>query len=826
MVLRQNKNIQDTHDSREIFEKDIDERVKIRCHYFLHPEERLTTEQIDERITIKALEESAGSSLSDIVGKVVKEFAFNVAKLDLDQFLEAFQRNSLSRLITHKFVQSLSLIDQSATVTDTLSPEIKTYVSNKLVREIRRFLSEGGLVSAETLHDLIKQKKAEYPDISMHALFHEELSLSNDGEEDISTNLINILTEQIDNDVKKIAEAAYKEKFNADKRGFVMGFVMGNVIKYNPDSGEIVFSSKDFYSLMTYLDGLGFNIARIDGEGFYDWLYEESRAMATYLEQKKVESERYGVRNSLSVVVPLAEEKGEKPPGFLNADFNVQKFYQENVFPKLFRFYSKKLKKLKKVREPDFLSKMNDPNNDISANYTTHLMRYLQVLHNTYREDSADFIAKVRELFGLNDSPLLKSLSHKEVLVYIEQYLDKAREKMEAVRKEALLFRMNDAELVAACDYPNEIKGCKNLATLIGWVLNPEDFLRTNPQYRDWTELMVRSAAGTMIRDFLIVSKELSSERFSEVIEKRDLSEKRMLKTLNIKILDGALPVDFRLMKASIKDKVGGVKTVSKVVFSRKKLGNFIGSVDGQMSDRLMSDPGITQVDFDNLNYQVYPIERKMFCRAQITVPVMVYDEKKKVFRKNKKPRVIEVLIYIGGDNSGFNDQLIHNKGGISMVMSQDRGKEVSDKTRWMVCCANEEDEDLLRDFLYSDNARSILKADDPKEGRKLSNKNGKNARTKSSESFKEHQAFSIAKTFYYPRKNTKGELEIVEAGLETQCQGLEDLIASNLSHYSETSHDIYKAQRSWPKLFSSYFPPEIFGDKYKEFQTRGYRVD
>ncbi|MCC7431967.1 hypothetical protein IT412_00415, partial [Candidatus Peregrinibacteria bacterium] len=503
----------------------------------------------------------------------------------------------------------------------------------------------------------------------------------------------------------------------------------------------------------------------------------------------------------------------------------VQKFYEENIFPKLFRFYSKKLKKLKKVREPDFLSKMNDPNNDISANYTTHLLRYLQVLHNTYREDSADFVAKIRELFGLNDSPLLKSLSHKEVLIYIEQYLDKAREKMEAVRKEALLFRMNDAELMAACDYPDEIKGCKNLATLIGWVLNPEDFLRTHPEYRDWTELMVRSAAGAMIRDFLIVTKELSSERFSEVIQKRELSEKRMRKTLGIKILDNALPVDFRLMKAQVADRRGGFKTVSKVAFSRKKLGNFVGKVDADISDQLMNDPGINQIQIDGVLYQVSPIERKMFARAQITIPVMVYDEKKKIFKKNKKPRVVEVLIYIGGDNSGFNDQLIHNKGGISMVMSQDRGKEVSDKTRWMICCANKDDEDAVRDFLYSDNARSIIKADDPKEGRKLNSKNGKSARTKSSESFKEQQAFSIAKTFYYPRKNANGEIELVEAGLETQCQGLEELIASNLSHYSETSHDIYKAQRSWPKLFSSYFPPEIFGDKYKEFQSCGYRV-
>lgn len=825
MILRQKEHVEGESRRRNA-SNNVDERVKVRTHYFLHPEERLSEGEINVQIVKKALEESEGSSLSDIVSKVVKEFAFNVAKIDLGQFVELFRKNKLPDLIAEKFIQSLATLDNSVATNDTLDEEVRARVFDEIIFAIRKFLSTGGLLSSETLYDLLKQKKAEYPEISISSIFKQEFELERQDGTFYVTDLKAVLSAQIDDELPKIAENAYRDKFYSDKRGFVMGFFMGKVLRYDSQTGKVQFSEKDFLSLMRYIDSLGHNIARIDNETLYDWIFEESRSMVRYIAHKKIETERLGIRTNVDAVLtdssPEALDTESESSGevdFLDPSFDVQKFYEERVMPPVFKYYSKKIRKLKKVREVDILRGLNNPSNDISSNFTVDLVKYLQVLDNTNKANPDDFIYKIRELFGLNDSPLIKSLSHKEVLAYISDYLDFAREKMETVRKEALLFRNNDAELLAACDYPDEIKGCKSLATLISWVLRPEDFLKMHPQYTDWNAMMVRSACGTMIRDFLEVTKQLSSHHYGALLQRREWSEKRMRKSLNVKILNNALPVDFRLMKP-VDDKSGKVM----VVFDQKNLGEFSGKLPRDFSARLMDEPALKQVEYNDVKYNLFPIERKMFVRAQITIPVMIYDKKEKVFKKNRKPRTMEVLIYIGGDSSSVNQDLIHSKTGISMVMSQGRGKELSDESRWLLCFTNQDDEDAFKDFMYADNARNIIKADDVREGRKMSTKNGKDARTDSSKTFKENQAFSIAKTISYPRRNDSGKLEMVEAILETQAQGLESLLATNLSHYSDTSHDIYKAQRSWPILFSRYFPPEYFGDKYKRFKSSGYK--
>jgi hypothetical protein len=200
-------------------------------------------------------------------------------------------------------------------------------------------------------------------------------------------------------------------------------------------------------------------------------------------------------------------------------------------------------------------------------------------------------------------------------------------------------------------------------------------------------------------------------------------------------------------------------------------------------------------------------------------IPEMKFNEEKNIY-EGKTFREVTALIYSGDDH------LIHSKEALTRVISQDRGKEVSDESRWMLCFANIEDLNSFKAFIYGKNPKGMVKVEDAAEKRVRSNKGRTVSRTKSTSEFKKNQDFVYTVELSYPLRGSDGQIQVKKAMLESQCQRLKWLLLKNLSKYTPASHDVYRAQRSWPILFSHYFPPEIFGDRFKVFLDEGYRKE
>mgnify|MGYP001613704223 CR=1 FL=1 len=85
----------------------------------------------------------------------------------------------------------------------------------------------------------------------------------------------------------------------------------------------------------------------------YDWLYYDSREMAKYVEEQKVNATRFGVREEIVQAGVLkqdgagSEVREEKV--FFEDGFDVKAFHDRYVKPALFRYHSKKLRKLKRT---------------------------------------------------------------------------------------------------------------------------------------------------------------------------------------------------------------------------------------------------------------------------------------------------------------------------------------------------------------------------------------------------------------------------------------------------------------------------------------------
>lgn len=210
-----------------------------------------------------------------------------------------------------------------------------------------------------------------------------------------------------------------------------------------------------------------------------------------------------------------------------------------------------------------------------------------------------------------------------------------------------------------------------------------------------------------------------------------------------------------------------------------------------------------------------------------MNIPVMKFDEKQKRFVQGN-PVYTEALIY-SGDN-----HFVHVKDKLTRVISQDRGKEVTDENRWMLSFADPAGQEAFKAFLVARNPQGLIKLEDSEEGRFISNKTrGKNSAL-STKTFKEGQEFAHVLEMSYasefpPNENPtikQPPFQMEKVTLETQCQKFRQLLITNLSNYTVSSHDVYRSQRAWPLLFDLYFSPEFFGDKYKDFQDEGFKTE
>ncbi len=797
----------------------------------------VSSQEIDRSLKAKALEESPSTSLNDLIKDLVKVVAYGQARLSLPEFIEKFRKNKLADLIASKFANSLLVLDSEEIVQNgeqdlsegSSAAKEKLMEENKLfvLRQILVFLEKTNLASSDTLYAKCKKQKTDWPMVNISSLFLEEYPEKNLQGEIVKMTLREKVARKIDDSLETIATQAYEEKFNEDKKGFVMGYMMGRVIKYNHLTKKMEFHEKEFHSLMQYLDGIKQSIIKVrnqspddtvQDQSLYEMLYEDSREMAKYLEKQRVDALRFHVQSALDRIGVL-ERKENTNEGklFFEEGFDVKAFYDKHLRPAIFKFYSKKLGKLKKVRPVDLLHKILDPHGLGRSNYTFQLRRYVRSLIETSRQSPEHFMVLIRQLLGLESSPLYRDLSDEEVRKHFDYYLEKVSKKFTQTVDEALHYR-KDQEIHQACSYPEQILKCRDLSKLLEWFIYPEIFKTDYPEHDQLPNGQISFMVSVILREFLNLMGTMSKKVFIDAGERRDLNDQSLKDALQITEIK-EIDVRFRTLEALDEDERPFKPPVFDLALNMDEVGDFAEGVDRDLSDMAMNAETGAILRREGKVYRVYKEEIKSFKKVKISIPTMIFNHETKAFEKGPRHEA-SVLIY-SGDKS-----LVHLKDKITRVTSKDRGKEVSDESRWMIAFANKDDLNKFKDFLYNTNPLGLIKVEDSEEGRFLSNKINGGKKAESTGEFKKFQDFVFTLTLAYTEKGPKDSIQIREASLETQSQRLKEMLSRNLSEYTGASHQVFRARRAWPLLCNNYFPAEFFGDRYKEMFDRGFEVN
>lgn len=813
----------------------VDPTVAVRFDYLMGTSSQLSDADIDLEMRKMVQKEGAAVSLNNMIKGVVREFAYTKARLSLAELVQRFQKQRLAMAISKNFTNSLLDLDTDPRVKSEeefyLTEDAQAELEGRVISNVLAFLRDKGLTSAVTLYQFLEQQKRRYPMICFSELFSKAFRYPEEKDEQ-STTLTNKVAEQIDESFPVLAAAAYLDKFQEDKRGFVMNFMMGRVIKYDPKQRATVFDTKEFGRLMKYLDSVGANVVRFGDETLYDWLYAESRQMKSYIDERRVESERFGVRDDLARAGAVLDQEQEKKKPFFSNDFNVRDFYSSNIMPAVFKFYSKKKAKVTELEDVDLLHDLNDVNNVGLSNYTFQLTRYLKDLLRTGRKNPKVFMAKFREMFGFTDIPATeKKINQKHVDEFIAVSFRRAKIKFNRIMEQGLRFR-HDEQAAKLMTYPREILDCEDLLELIDYVLHPEEFQKKYPKYANMPKYRIAFAASAFLMDFLKTSKKMVDEDFLEAEERRRLSEENMVRALQIKERK-SMNIPMRVVECL--DDNGKEFSPSKktMVFDANGIEEFAHIMkDREMADFLIKNTVAEDEIFvwKGAKYRVLPIEKKKFEKVKmvITYHTVKIDEKtgERIYVEEK--REVVALIYSGDGN------LVHLKDEYDRMITDDRGKEISDECRAMVILANPEDEAAFRKFQLTKQIRGVVKVDDHSRGRSISTKSGLKHEKASAAGFKENERFKTAKKYIYPElvegmtvdkegKKVSGmTISTRSATVEYQVHGLDTALIYNLSKYTQADHDKYRAKRAWPLLFKYYFPPYIFGDEYKILQDQG----
>lgn len=820
-------NVDKLEDERER----VDHRVGVRFGFLVREGRRLNSQQINEELRKIAFSSDIGSSLSDIIRHMVSSFAYREARLGLPEFIHRFRENKLGEVIADSFVGNLITIDQDEYLREThsngfltVSPADDLKSKKKLeaaymdvLLSTLEYLKEVKLNSAATIYKFLSQKKVERPMVQIQDLFtmqYEEFS-SEKGSK--MTSLRDKIVEKIYEDLEKVAATAYEEMFEEDRRGFVMGYLMGRVFKYDADKKKMIFDVFELRALMDYLSDIGADINDINGRTLYDLLYEENQFMAKYVLEQRIGALRFGVREDIAdtgVLDEFAAPEYEEPVIF-EEGFNVKAFYDKYLKPELFKFYSKKQKQVTKIREVDLLVGIHDTNSMGRNKNTVYLFRYAKTLVETHRRDPALFMAKIRELFGLVKAPYINELTDEQVNQHFEYYFRAAEEKFNLTIKEALYYRGDDA-VFAACQYPQEILKCRSLPKLLEWFVSPHVFKEDCPGYDNLPNDQIAYACAAFLRDFLRLTDQMSKKSFIEVEKKRDLVQNKIIETLDIQFIDD-VDVKFRDLRAI---DVEGHPIDSEdydAVIDPTSIEEFLSGQDHLFARHLLMSPNLVAVNKEGKHYRIYAQESKKFKLAEMTIPIMPLDAKKRTFSPREHIKV-RVLIYSGDDH------YIHVKEALTRILTMDRGKKGTDDLRWLLCFPDEYSLRVFKEYMYSHSPTTTIKVEDLEENRKFSKKAKTRNNAASTESFKKFQDFKIVREINVAEPSENGTLQRTGVVLETQAyMVLKNLLTGSLSEYTEQSHDRYRAQRAWPLLFSRYFPPYIFGDRYKAFDKQGY---
>lgn len=824
----------------------VDPDVETRFHFL--EQTVITGQKVHEKFnrqeTLSALKDfilysPPKASLNDLIKLMVKQEVFHNARLSLEEFKTLFREGALEKDFAAGFANSLTNLSRSySKSTQPLSEEECERLrkdTNGVLLQVVEFLETKSLTSATTLFSYLSSLQRLYPGVDFRALYLNKYEETDEKGDVKMVSLREKVEKKIRDNLERISDEAYQEKFNEDKKGFVMSFMIGRVIRFDMRTKEMVFDEDQFDELMNYLDSIGHTIVRLNGETLYDMLYSESKELIKHCDKIRVRATQDEVRAEISKAGLLYKHILNKrsddglPKALFDKGFNVKQFYEKHIRPAVFKFYSDKLAKLKNVREVDIFDKLNDPDNQGARNYTLQMVRYVQALVATNKANPKMFMAKIRELFGMDNSPFVEDgLKQKEVKEFFSYCLAQAEKKFNSTREDAIFYRKG-SDIEDACHYPAEILKCRDLDKLLEWFVYPETFKKKYVQYKDWPNDRISFSCSAFIRDFFRISKELTTEEFLAVKDKRDLVEKHLRNALKIKN-EVRLKLRFRLMIQV--DDTGKPFEPKKydVVIEPGKIGQFVSKENQKKYKSFFNAPEGKVVSYEGKKYLICPIEVKDFRKVSMSVPTIPLDKETRRFESRNRVNV-ESLIYSGDNN------LVHVKNPIERLKSGDRGKEVSDEIRWLLTFSGDGSQyDALRAFLYPSLVRGATKVEDPSESRSISKKpSGGHKRTKNSKKFKDNQVLSMAADVRLMKRIPKvlrdgkwkhegSNLETVKVPLETQVQKLEDILIYNVSDYSETGHQSYRSERAWPLMFDQYFPPEFFGDDYKKFKDEGFK--
>ncbi len=765
-----------------------------------------------------AMKQAAGASqgstsFSDIIKIMVKE-VFQEYKVSLPEFVERFRDDGLAEELLGTLDRDLAKIElQIPRPVNPVPDEQLRKVEMLVLAKVRSFLDENKLQQTATVYRFLVDQKKLRPMLDLKKLLTIKFSEQNGNGQHKMTNLREKIVQKINDSVEQIAADAYREKFAENNKDFVLESLMGPIIAPDKTKKRMGFNHRKFLDLMEYLDKQKASIARIGGQSLYDLLYEESREMAKHHEELRVEGLIDATGNSVTGVINETPrvEGGEKL--FYEPGFDVKAFYDRHIARAIMKFYSKKqLSKKENLRITDLFQQILDPSTQGKTNYTVLLIKFAKDLVETSYKDPKLYMEKVRELLGLKASVAYPDLSDEAVKNHFRFYLAKAADKFRITIGDALYYRL-DSEAKTACTYPKPILLCTDPLKLMEWFIYPDQFRKENPDFKDLPDDQITYMSGAFLRDFLNVLNQLSSQEFAEAEVQRDWMEENEKQRLQIEVIKD-LDVNFRVL-VQLDEKGQETKPPRyEWALNNNDLLEFAEGLDQDLSKKIFEEPTLQNLSWKGKEYKVLSTEeQKHFKMVRMRIPLLVWDKKERVFRKQF--REVVALVYTGDNH------LIHVKDELTRVISTDRGKEVSDVHRWMWVFKNPQDLDAFSTYIYDNYPFGLIKVEDNKEDRHITYKNKVSKGTKSTGKFKENQEFAHTGRTAYPVHGPGDKIFVTHPMLETKCMTLKEILLA-LSAYTDRSHDVYKSQRAWPLLFSMYFPPQIFGDRFKEIEKQG----
>lgn len=764
--------------------------------------ERKTHQQLRDDLE-GFVDQSVNLSLADLIGAMVKTVAYRDHKLSLDEFIKAFFDFSLAERIVEDFIASLKDTDVDVSNLDEL-------VESEVATRIRQFLERFGLTGSVTLSQFVDSQREDFSGVvSMAGIFVNERY-------GLRGQLINVINTKI----KGLAVKAYTEKFHEDPEGFVMGFMMSRVINCDWENRKTCFDEAQFLKLLSYLDGVGVNDGLIGNSSLYDLLCEERRGMSELVASRRVDVARFNLRDEVKKATNVQWDVDDRL--FYGPNFDVQGFYTAFVEPALRKFYAAKQEKVTRVRVPDFLPNLSNPKRPSAVDRTAHLLNFIRRLHDTSKFNPIAFWQKIGAVLGLfcyvgEDNSNLEAIKQ-----HVDFCLQKAEEKYCYVLDEALFYR-KDPEIRQAMIYPPEILGCRDLVTLFDWIVSPAAFKERYPKYAAMSDVQIGFAVATFLRDMLRISKKFNDAEFLQAAGNRDLLEDVVVKG-ELEVVDiTKFDINFKLLEElSVNGQSLTKRRFHPIAILQEGLEAFQAQFNPALTVFFNNTDGDV-VEHNKVKYRVGSLEEKHFKLVELSVPLMresSINGGRTVFNNIEKKK-IRVLVYTGDEH------YIHVKSPMSRLVSEERGKQVTDDVRWTLVFATEEDFEVFKEWVYSFNSTDFIKINDTKEGRDINHKvNGvKQHRSRGSAKFKENQSLVVVKKFNIVIGNAvqDGGQVLVTRGvsLETQCDGLASLLIA-LSDYSDVSHSKYRAERNWPILFGYYFPPAYWGNLYQDLYKQG----